>query len=232
MMEPEEHICSGRSCMYCRVLETPQRNRPGKETDSTDGQVVTRIRDLENGSLLTKTESPLAISKLNNVEKLPSSDNLTELHNSRTFVKRLRNEVKRASRYKRPVAVCLVSIDRFRDIEKQYGALASDAILKIAAQIMQTTIREVDIAARYNAYQFALILPETNKVGASFVAERIRQRIAVQAISHEWQNLRITVSIGLSSYPANAKEENELITKAMSALEQATQEGGNAVCTA
>lgn len=231
MMEPENHICSGRSCMYCRVLDTPQRSKPSGK-DSVDNQVIGRIKELEKNSMLTSTESHIATAKPEDIEKLALSDNLTDLYNSRTFIKKLKSEIKRASRYKRPIAVCMISIDGFKDLENQYGALMTDALLKIAAQTIQSTVREVDIAARYNANQFAVFFPETNANGAANVAERIRQRIAVQAITHNWQNIRITASLGLASFPTNAREENELIKKSMQALEQANREGGNTVCTA
>lgn len=230
-MEPEEHICSGRSCMYCRVLDTPQRSK-STSTDSIDNQALGRIKELEKNSLLTSTESHIATVKPEDIEKLALSDNLTELYNSRTFVKKLKAEIKRAGRYKRPVAVCLISINGFKDLEERYGALMTDALLKIAAQVVQSTIREVDVAARYSASQFAVFFPETNTTGAASVAERIRQRIAVQSISHNWQNIRITASLGLSSFPGSAREENELIKKSMQALIQADSEGGNIVCTA
>jgi diguanylate cyclase (GGDEF)-like protein len=215
--------------MYCRVLDSPQR---GKQSNTIENQVIGHIKELEKQSLLAGTEAYIGTGNGEEIEKLALSDNLTELYNSRTFLKKLKSEVKRSRRYKRPVAVCLIAVDKLKDLELQYDALTTDAILKIVAQVVQSTIREVDIAARYSGNQFGIILPETNTSGCQIVADRIRQRIAVQAITHNWQNLRITASVGLSSFPTGAREEEELISKALQALERAILEGGNTVCSA
>jgi len=98
---------------------------------------------------------------------------LTDLYNSRTFIKEMKDELKRAKRYKRPVALCMVTIDGFKDISRQYGALTSDAVLKVMGNVLRGAIRDVDIPARYSAEEFAIIFPETNASGASIVAERI-----------------------------------------------------------
>jgi len=231
MMEPEDHICSGRSCKYCRVLDTPQRNKQANIKAPLDNHVIERVKELEQNSLLTNTGSHIKAVNAEDIEKLALIDHLTELYNSRTFLKKLGDEIKRANRYKRPVAVCMIAIDGFKEIQTQYGALTTDAVLKIVAQVIQSTIRGVDTAARYSANEFGIVFPETNVTGAAAVAERIRQRIAVQTITHNWQNLRITVSLGVASFPTNAKEEDELINKSMQALEHATLEGGNIVLT-
>jgi Response regulator containing a CheY-like receiver domain and a GGDEF domain len=76
-----------------------------------------------------------------------------------------------------------------------------------------------------------LIFPETNASGASIVAERIRQRIGNQSITHNWHNLRVTASIGLAAFPAHAREPDELIERSVRALELAMQRGGDRVCT-
>ncbi|MBX3135511.1 GGDEF domain-containing protein [Candidatus Obscuribacterales bacterium] len=226
-----DHICSGRTCMFCRVLDNPNRAKQSGARSFMDSQVIERVKELEQRSLLTSTEQSLAAVKGEEIERLALLDTLTELYNSRTFYKEIKDELKRAKRYKRPVALCMVAIDGFKDVVRQYGALTSDAVLKVMGNVLRGAIRDVDIPARYSAEEFAIIFPETNASGASIVAERIRQRIGNQSITHNWHNLRVTASVGLAAFPAHAREHDELIEKSVRALELAMQRGGDKVCT-
>lgn len=220
--------------MFCRVLDNP-RGGPSKTTTQQraylDSQVMDRVKELEQRSLLSNTQASLTSGKGDEMERLALLDSLTELYNSRTLHKELKDELRRAKRYKRPVSLCMISIDGFKDITRQYGALTSDAVLKVVAGVLQSCVRDVDIAARYSADQFAIVLPETNASGAAVVAERIRQRVGTQAITHNWHSLKVTTSIGLASFPAHAREQDELIARAMQALELSVQRGGDRACT-
>ncbi|MBI1269596.1 diguanylate cyclase [bacterium] len=227
-----DHICSGRTCMFCRVLDNPNQAKAAGARSFMDSQVIERVKELEQRSLLTSTEQSLAAVKGEEIERLALLDSLTDLYNHRTFTKEIKDELKRAKRYKRPVALCMVAIDGFKDVVKQYGALTSDAVIKVVADVLKGAIRDVDIPARYSAEEFALIFPETNASGAAIVAERIRQRVATQSITHNWHNLKVTASVGLAAFPAHAREHDELIEKGIRALEIAMQKGGDRVSTA
>lgn len=232
MVGRTDHICSGRTCMFCRVLDNPQRGKvTGSQTRANvDGQVLDRIKELESRSVLQSAQSTLTSTKGEELERLALLDSLTELYNSRTFLKELKDELKRAKRYKRPVSLVMIAIDGYKEVARQYGALTSDAVLKVIANVLRECIRDVDIPARYSGDEFSLILPETNAAGAAVVAERIRQRVGTQAITHNWNNLKVTASIGLASFPAHAREHDELVARAIQALELSVQRGGDRVC--
>jgi diguanylate cyclase (GGDEF)-like protein len=216
--------------MFCRVLTTgPQRTTVGN-MGFMDSQVIERVKELEQRSLLANTETRLSASKGEEIERLALLDTLTDLYNSRTFLKEMKDELRRAKRYKRPVALCTISIDGLRDITRQYGALTSDAVIKSMGDILRGAIRDVDIPARYSAEEFAIIFPETNATGAGIVAERIRQRVSAQYVTHNWHNVKVTASVGLASFPAHARDTEELIAKSIQALELAVQRGGDRVC--
>ncbi len=231
MERRQDHICSGRTCMFCRVLDNPNRLKQLGNRTYMDSQVLERVKELEQRSLLTTTENKMSMVKGEEIERLALLDTLTELYNSRTFLKEIKEELKRAKRYKRPVALCMVTIDNFKDISRQYGALTSDAVLKVMGTVLQGAVRDVDIPARYSAEEFAIIFPETNSSGAQIVAERIRQRIGSQAITHNWHNLKVTASVGLAAFPAHAREHDELVARSIQALEMAMQRGGDRVCS-
>lgn len=231
MVGIQNHICSSQ-CMFCRVLDnSPQKGKVTAQRTYLDSQVLDRVKELEQRSILTKTGETLTATKGEDLERLALLDSLTELYNSRTLLKELKEEVRRAKRYKRPVSLCMISIDGFKDLSRQYGALTADAILKAVAVVLRTCIRDVDVAARYSSDEFAIILPETNAAGASIVADRIRQRIGSQAVTHNWNNLKITASIGLACFPAHAREHDELIARTIQALELAHQRGGDRACS-
>jgi two-component system cell cycle response regulator len=231
MERRQDHICSGRTCMFCRVLDNPNRLKQLGNRTYMDSQVLERVKELEQRSLLTTTENKMSMVKGEEIERLALLDTLTELYNSRTFLKEIKEELKRAKRYKRPVALCMVTVDNFKDISRQYGALTSDAVLKVIGTVLQGAVRDVDIPARYSAEEFAIIFPETNSSGAQIVAERIRQRIGSQAITHNWHNLKVTASVGLAAFPAHAREHDELVARSIQALEMAMQRGGDRVCS-
>lgn len=219
--------------MFCRVLDNSpqQRNRSTGQRAYLDNQVLDRVKELEQRAILTNTQQQFTTAKGEELERLALLDTLTELYNSRTLLKELKDELKRAKRYKRPVSLLMVSIDGFKEISRQYGPLTADAVLKVVASVLQACVRDVDIAARYSADEFAIVLPETNASGAAIVAERIRQRTAQQSVQHNWQSMKVTVSIGLASFPAHAREHDELIARSIQALELAVQRGGDRAAT-
>lgn len=218
--------------MFCRVLENPQRAKiAGGARAYMDNQVIERVKELEERSLLTTTTADLSAAGGDDIERLALLDSLTELYNSRTFVKEIKDELKRAKRYKRPVSLVMVSVDGFKELQRTQGALTSDSVLKVVAGVVKGAIRDVDIAARYSSEEFALILPETNASGAAIVAERIRARVANHDITHNWHNLKVSVSVGVAAFPTHAREHDELLARTVQALELAEQRGGNQVIT-
>jgi len=218
--------------MFCRVLDNnPKQAKQVGNRAYMDNLVIERVKELEQRSLLTSTQQSMATAKGEEIERLALLDTLTELYNSRTFLKELKDELKRAKRYKRPVALCMLTIDGFREVARQYGALTSDSVLKVVGTVLKGAIRDVDIPARYSAEEFAIIFPETNASGAAIVAERIRQRISNQSISHNWHNLKVTCSMGIAAFPAHAREHDELLHRSIQALELAMQRGGDRVCS-
>jgi len=216
--------------MFCRVLDNPNRGQISGTRAFMDNQVIERVKELEQRSLLTSFS--LSAANGEDIEKLALLDSLTELYNSRTFLKEMKDELKRAKRYKRPVSLCMVSVDGFRDITRSYGALTSDAVLKVIGGVLKGAIRDVDIPSRFSSDEFAIILPETNASGAAIVAERIRSRVANHGITHNWHNLKVTTSVGLAAFPTHAREHDELLSRTVQALEQAVQKGGDVVITA
>lgn len=163
-------------------------------------------------------------------EELTMIDDLTETFNYRYFVRKLQEEKRRAARYRLPLSLIMVDIDWFKKINDSYGHEAGNIVLKRLSGLIKECIRDVDIFARYGGEEFAVILPQTPQQDALTIGERIRQRVEKEIIETEPGNIRITVSVGLSSYPENGHSEEELVSIADQALYRAKGEGRNLVC--
>ncbi|MGH9368079.1 MAG: diguanylate cyclase [Thermoanaerobaculia bacterium] len=159
-------------------------------------------------------------------------DGLTGAYNHRHFQESLQRELGRADRQGRPLSVLLLDIDDFKAINDRYGHPVGDAILeRIVAEIRSEVRTDMDLVARYGGEEFAVILPETPTAVAGEVAERIRRRIDERLFRPpETEDvIRVTVSIGIAAYPADATGKKELIDRADAALYRAKRGGKNAV---
>lgn len=189
-------------------------------------------RAIDPTSLLRDTQQNLQQVRPEDLEAQALLDSQTGLLNSRQFLRKLEYELKRGMRYKRPVAICLICVDGTKEVKKMYGAQAGEQLVKLAADVVSDSIRDVDFGARYSAEVLAIIFPETNANGVRVPAERIRQKIRNQVTELGGEMVYITASFGCASFPAHAREPNELITKAMLALEMGAQRGGDVVTLA
>ncbi|MBI5233375.1 MAG: diguanylate cyclase [Deltaproteobacteria bacterium] len=167
------------------------------------------------------------------LKALAITDGLTGLYNHRHFKTELEKALKRAERFKRPFSLLLADIDHFKLYNDTYGHPEGDTALKAVAKVCSAGAREVDIAARYGGEEFVLILTETSHEDALVVAERLRKKVEDENIPFEAETRgRITLSIGVASFPANGFDMASLITKADKALYKAKAGGRNMVVSA
>jgi two-component system cell cycle response regulator len=168
------------------------------------------------------------------LEMLARTDPLTQLHNRRSLIERLSEEVERVRRYGLMLSVLMIDIDHFKAVNDTYGHLVGDEVLRGVARVLQREARTVDVVARYGGEEFVLVLPETGEDGATALAERIRQRVAEQPLLRgeqiDW--VRVTVSIGTATMPSpRAHSPETLIAAADEALYRAKSQGRNRVRT-
>jgi diguanylate cyclase (GGDEF)-like protein len=154
-------------------------------------------------------------------------DELTGLYNYRHFQQLLMQEIGRARRYSHILSLLLIDIDEFKKYQDARGHLAGDNALRDIAQLIRNSVRGVDTVARYGGEEFVVLLPETEKQQAAKAAERIRKGIAETILS---TGDRLTVSIGVASYPEDAQNNVELASRADQALYQAKERGRNQTC--
>ena len=156
-------------------------------------------------------------------------DSLTNLYNRQFFDETIEREINRARRHNLDLSVLFFDLDDFKHINDSFGHLAGDKVLQHVAQIILSEKRSEDIATRYGGEEIVLILPETDKVNAMVLGERIRQRVAATEIRYKGNRIRLTISGGLASYPFNASNTPDLMKCADQALYRAKGSGKNNV---
>ena len=124
----------------------------------------------------------------------------------------------------------MLDIDNFKQFNDRYGHLVGDSILRQVSKTISQAVRQIDFIGRYGGEEIAVVLAETSHQQASFAAERIRQSIVAEAIKAYDEELTVTVSIGVATFPDNALNMQNLIEMADQALYLAKETGKNKVC--
>jgi diguanylate cyclase (GGDEF)-like protein len=177
---------------------------------------------LENAQLYQRTK------------ELSTRDDLTGLFNRRHFFDHLEKEVQRARRYRRTFALLLLDLDDFKGYNDTHGHLQGDAALTAVARLLLASTRRADVVARFGGEEFVILLPEISPPGAAVVAEKIRAALAAAPFAARGSppGGRLTVTVGLATYPQDAEEGLDLLDRADRALYLGKQQGGNRVCLA
>lgn len=194
--------------------------------------------------LLTRIKSLLRIKALNDaleqkiaelekaknkLRKLAVTDGLTGLYNYRAFRRQLHLEVSRSVRFDLPLSLLMMDIDHFKAYNDHFGHTNGDRVLKRFAQVLNGNVREVDCLARYGGEEFALVLPGTNKKSAKIVAEKLRRLVERTPFPLEKKlpKGKVTMSVGVASFPEDTNEEEKLIKLSDVALYKAKKAGRN-----
>jgi len=163
------------------------------------------------------------------IEELSYTDNLTGLANQRYFDRRINEEIQRAERYKRKMALIIFDLDELKCINDNHGHLAGDEVLKQMGSILRHTIRAIDIIARYGGDEFCIIMPEADENTCSKFMQRLKSEVASASfIIHGIQDpIKCTISLGGAIFPNHANSSKELIHAADMALLLAKESGRN-----
>jgi two-component system cell cycle response regulator len=164
------------------------------------------------------------------IYRLTIIDALTDIHNKRYLLEFLDRELARSERYKRPLALMLFDIDRFKAINEDLGHLGGDFTLRELSGRIKGNIRKEELFARYGGEEFAVVLPETTIDGAIKLGERLRRVVETQPFQFEDKSYQITVSVGLATTEGNETlTPQDLIRQADEKLFQAKHLGRNRV---
>ncbi len=156
-------------------------------------------------------------------------DALTGIFNRRHFQQLALDELKRAKRLKRPLAVVLIDIDYFKHVNDTFGHAAGDQALLAFTKICQKNIREIDMFARFGGDEFALLLPEASDEQAYIVVERIRLAVQSQPVELDGKFVSLTISSGFANLSVEQEAFDKLLSQADQALYRAKETGRNKV---
>lgn len=165
--------------------------------------------------------------------RLSTTDPVTGMRNRRYVAEFLTLEVLRATRYRTPLSVMLVDVDHFKRVNDVHGHRIGDAVLQVVADTLRGALRATDLAGRYGGEEFLVVLPQTGLAGAGMLAERVRGAIEATAIEVGASTpLSVTVSIGVAELGESARNAEQLVERADTALYAAKNGGRNRVSAA
>lgn len=207
-----------------------------------NGEKITR-EILQNGDKITIGEHIFRFDLLDEIDleyqkqirRLLSHDDLTGLLSSRSFFSELRREAARAKSEIRGFCVLMMDLDHFKAVNDTFGHLTGSKTLEEIGFCITQNLRSGDVASRFGGEEFAAFLLDASLSQAIVAAERIRNEIENKeftVIRHgkPSETHRITISIGIASYPLDSSDPIELVEMADSALYRAKREGRNRVC--
>ncbi|MFC1845951.1 diguanylate cyclase [Chloroflexota bacterium] len=154
-------------------------------------------------------------------------DELTGLYNRRHFDESVKREIERHSRYGSMFSLIFLDLDNFKHYNDLMGHPAGDKLLTLIGQLLKGTLRNIDLAFRYGGDEFAIIMPQTSGDDAYAASERVRKMITSEMND---QQINITSSLGLASWPSDGLTADDIINAADKALYHAKRTGGNRTC--
>jgi diguanylate cyclase (GGDEF)-like protein len=202
------------------ILLREKNRRFAKELEKAQDELERKVKE-------RTFELMEANRKLN---ELSITDGLTGLYNHRYFLRELETEFGKALRYGRSLALLLLDIDHFKDVNDRYGHPCGDLVLKNVAALLKGCLRNSDIAARCGGDELAIILPETNKSKAAEVAEKLRRHLGKSSFAWNNELFSITCSIGVAAVPDMGIDTwHALLESADKSLYLAKRKGRNTV---
>ena len=157
-------------------------------------------------------------------------DELTGVYNRRYMESQLVSKLGEAQRYHHPFSYMILDIDHFKRVNDDMGHPFGDLVLHEVATLMRGLIRKEDVLTRYGGEEFALLLPHTDRTGASVLGERVRAAVAEKSFGKEEKRRQVTISIGVATYPLDSAIKGaDLVDCADERLYRAKAEGRNRV---
>ena len=194
-----------------------------KETPLKSGDIITAGRTVFKFESRTELES--IFHKY--LYAAATTDRMTQLFNKYYFLEELKKQNSFARRYGKSFGIVMIDVDNFKRVNDSFGHIIGDEVLKFIAFKILASVRENDLASRYGGEEFAVLLPETDLMGAMAVAERIRKHVESEILEIRENKIGATISLGLAVYPQDGEEWEEVLKKADERLYIAKQSGKN-----
>lgn len=160
-------------------------------------------------------------------------DDVTDIYNARYLLEAMDREIRRAERYGNELSVLFLDLDRFKLVNDRHGHLIGSQALRQLSQVLGQCVRQVDTLARYGGDEFTILLVGTGEEAGTEIAERIRRIVAETPFeAGSDQVLRLTCSVGVSTYPTHGRTREALLDSADKAMYRAKSKGRDRVCSA
>ncbi|OHD14264.1 MAG: hypothetical protein A2Z98_14050 [Spirochaetes bacterium GWB1_27_13] len=214
---------------YCTILEHKYYL-----SEKTNRDVGLRVATLDYFlNILKKLKNPkiVEITLFEELLKMGKEDPKTGCFNARFLNEFSVRELKRAERYNQNLSLIIIDIDDFKCLNDKYGHLFGDRILKKFAEILMKNLRNEDIVSRFGGDEFAIILPETGRIGARSLAERLKMKLLeyFQDKEYDGEKVTVTFSAGISTYPFDGTDIETLIKFADNCLYKSKFLGKNRI---
>jgi len=196
----------------------------GSAFNEDDLQIIQTI--LNNSAVAI--ERSLLYKRAETLQKLSITDHLTGIYNRRYLNRRLTEEITRYNRYKQPFSFMMLDMDKFKEYNDTYGHIPGDNLIREVATVLEKSLRTIDIAARFGGDEFVAIFPQTTKVDAIQITNRLKEKIDEALGKHDVET-PLGISMGLATFPDDANSIMELIEKTDQALYLAKKAGGNRI---
>jgi len=193
-----------------------------------------RFRELEQRMMMVQRENLDLTVKNRNLSEGTARDTLTGLYTRWYVIEKIDTEINRSLRHGSPMALLMLDIDHFKRVNDSYGHSVGDTVLQSVGKVLRDSCRVYDVPGRYGGEEFCIVLPETKLGNTRVVAERIRQRLEMTALSVGNVALSVTASIGIAGVDEESPEQTALspaalIDRADRALYSAKNHGRNRV---
>jgi len=169
------------------------------------------------------------VSRSQRLLQLATRDLLTGLFSRAHVDDRFEVELSRAHRYETALSIAVIDADRFKSLNDEYGHQAGDLVLKRIGALIHDTFRQSDTAGRYGGEEFVVILPETDLAAAQQKIEKLRKLVADAAVEVSGNEIRVTISAGIATFPQDGRDTAELFGVADERMFRAKQAGRNRV---
>jgi len=190
------------------------------------------VRSILSVMVMVVGSSKLLSRTLSELEYYAMHDPLTGIYNRRQFNNMLEYEIGRSERHHHEFSLLQLDLDDFKDINDSYGHHTGDEALCGVAEVLREHIRKGDLAARIGGDEFAVILMETGREGATTVANMLGKSLRERTFTApDGKHFHLTVSIGIATYPIDAQNEADLQVGADAAMYRAKDIGKDSACT-
>jgi diguanylate cyclase (GGDEF)-like protein/PAS domain S-box-containing protein len=213
-------------------LEYPIKRKDGQEiwVWERGRAVVDEDEFVLEGIIIDITDRKVLEDELS---EMATRDALTGLLDRREATRLLDEEILRARRYQRPLALLWIDLDHFKQVNDKMGHAAGDAVLRGLSQLLSAKVRQVDLVSRFGGEEFVVVLPEMDAIQAEQSAERLRELVAsTPLLLDDGRSVSLTMSVGVAIFPDDGEDAPKLVAAADRAMYQAKASGRNRVVMA